>query len=352
MNNGAKKFFGMGKKKELYSEPVIEISGQEKQKYIQELELDKKLVKKSLKPKKESKKKEISGSVMYKTNFYAKISNIFMENLAFGLYKKYPNFSKPLLEALTSSNIRILSRTYLSIVLFSTVLLFPISFIITLLLTTSVLLGLVVSILVSVLTFGIVYSYPFMIANDRKSKIGQELVFGIVHMSAIAGSGAQPIKIFQLLVDSGDYDELAEELKRVLNYVNVFGSNLSSALKAVSDSTPSQELKEIFNGMISTIETGGDIRQYLRDKSEDSLVKFKTNQRKRIETVGVYSEVYTGFMIAGPLLFIVTFAILEKVSPVIGGIPIGTLATLGTFVLLPFLNILFILFLETTNAGI
>jgi len=62
--------------------------------------------------------------------------------------------------------------------------------------------------------------------------------------------------------------------------------------------------------------------------------------------------VYTGFLIAGPLLFVVTFAILEKVSPLIGGIPIGTLATLGTFVLLPFLNILFILFLETTKTGV
>ena len=137
-----------------------------------------------------------------------------------------------------------------------------------------------------------------------------------------------------------------------MNYVNIFGSNLSAALKAVAGSTPSPELRELFHGMISTIETGGDMRNYLRDKSEDSLVKFRLNQRKRIETVATYSEVYTGFLIAGPLLFVVTFAILEKVSPVIGGVPIGTLATLGTFVLLPFLNILFILFLETTKTGV
>ncbi len=352
MKHGSKKLFRKKKDQPYLEDSPAALSKKQKDQYLKELGISGKRVKNIAKPKKKDNKKEISASVMYKTNFYAKASNLFMENLSFKLYKKYTNFSKPLLEALTSSNIRILSRTYLSIILFSGVLAFPIAFIITAILTSSIVLGLLVAILVSVVTFGIVYGYPFMIANDRKGKISQELVFGIVHMSAVAGSGAQPIQIFKLLVDSGDYEELAEELKRVLNYVNIFGSNLSAALKAVAETTPSPELRELFHGMISTIETGGDMRNYLKDKAEDSLVKFRLNQKKRIETVATYSEVYTGFLIAGPLLFVVTFAILEKVSPSVGGIPIGMLATLGTFVLLPFLNILFILFLETSKTGV
>jgi len=186
--------------------------------------------------------------------------------------------------------------------------------------------------------------------NDRKNKINQELVFAMVHMAAVAGSGSQPIKIFQLLVDSNEYEELGEEIKRVLNYVNVFGYNLTNALKSVAGTTPSPDLKELFNGMISTIETGGDMRQYLDDKSNDSLTKYGFSQKKHLETIATYSEVYTGFLIAGPLLFIVTFAILEKISPMISGIPISTLATMGTFVLLPLLNVLFILLLETSKG--
>jgi len=234
---------------------------------------------------------------------------------------------------------------------FSALITFPISLIILFLLTTNILISISSSILISIIVFGIVYGYPFMIANERKAKIDQELVFGVVHMASVAGSGAQPINIFKLLVDSNEYDELKEELKRILNYVNIFGHNLSTALKAVADSTPSMDLRELFSGMISTIETGGDIRQYLSDKSKDSLNRYRLDQKRRLESIATYSEVYTGFLIAGPLLFIVTFAILEKVSPEVSGISIALLAKLGTFVLLPFLNMLFILFLETNRGN-
>ncbi len=338
-------------KKENSLDSSIYISQKEKEKYMKELNLENKQIRKALKREKKSDKKQVSASVVYKTNFYAKLSNFFMENLSFQIGKKNPHFMQPLLRALVASNIRILSKTYISMILFSALVSFPIALITLFLLTSNVLISISSSILISAVVFGIVYGYPFMIANERKAKIDQELVFGVVHMASVAGSGAQPINIFKLLVDSNEYDELKEELKRVLNYVNIFGHNLSTALKSVANSTPSMDLKELFSGMISTIETGGDIRQYLSDKSKDSLNKYRLDQKRRLESIATYSEVYTGFLIAGPLLFIVTFAILEKVSPMVSGIPISLLAKLGTFVLLPVLNILFVLFLETNRGN-
>ena len=308
--------YGFKKKNEIEKAiPVdaIQISQREKKKFMKELKLGDKQIKKAL--KKETTKKKVTDTVVYKTNPYSKLSNFFMENLSFEVIKKNPPYVKPLLNALSSSNVRILSRTYLSVILFTALISLPIFLISLYIFTKSILLSLFFSLFGTVSVFGIVYGYPFMISNDRKVKIDQELVFGIAHMASIAGSGAQPIKIFKLLVDSNEYDELKEELKRVLNYVNVFGLNLSNALREVAKSTPSGDLRELFNGMVSTIETGGDIRQYLQDKSSDSLNKYRLDQKKRLETIATYSEFYTGFLIAGPLLFIVTFAILEKISP-------------------------------------
>lgn len=335
-------------------ESNVVIDDKLKKRYLKELGLDEKKIKKFVKQKRKRKKvkKKVSGSTLYKTNFYARLSNFFVENLSFSLLRRFEGFFEPLLRSLTSANIRILSRTYLSIILFSTILIFPISLVITFILTTSILLSLLVSLLIAVSTFALIYGYPFIISNDRKNKIDQELVFAIVHMAAVAGSGAHPMKIFQLLVGSGEYDVLGDELKRVLNYINIFGYSLSNSLKAVAKTTPSSELKELFYGMVSSIETGGDIRQYLADKADDTLTKYRFSQKKHLESIATYSEIYTGFLIAGPLLFIVTLAILEKISPNVSGIPINTLATLGTFVLLPLLNVLFILFLETMKSEV
>jgi len=55
-------------------------------------------------------------------------------------------------------------------------------------------------------------------------------------------------------------------------------------------------------------------------------------------------------LIAAPLLFLVTMAILDKISPTIGGMQISTLASIGTYVALPVVNVLFILFLNITQT--
>jgi archaeal flagellar protein FlaJ len=332
----------------------VEVSNSTKSKYVKELKLDRKRIKEFVKRKKDSKKgrKKKTELSTYKTNFYAKLSNFFMENISFYIAGKFKGYFAPLLKALTASNLRVLSRTYISMILFSALLAFPVSLIVSYFFLFNVFLSLFISVLISVFVFLMVYSYPFIIANDRKHKISQELVFAEVHMAAVAGSGAHPVKIFQLLVESKEYEVLNEELKRVLNYINIFGYSLSNALKSVALTTPSPELKELFYGMISSIETGGDIRQYLADKSSDTLTKYRFSQKRHLESISTYSEIYTGFLIAGPLLFVVTLAILEKVSPVIAGVPISTLSTLGTFILLPVLNILFILFLETMRSDI
>ena len=344
MNNESKKNNG----------DFVEVSNRTKSRYIKELDIDRKRLKEFVNKKKKSKKKkkEKVELITYKTNFYAKLSNFFMENISFYIAKKFKSYFAPLFRALTASNLRVLSRTYISMILFSTLLVFPISLIVSYFFVFNVFLSLFISVFISIFVFLVVYSYPFIIANDRKHKISQELVFAEVHMAAVAGSGAHPIKIFQLLVESKEYEVLNEELKRVLNYIIIFGYSLSNALKSVASTTPSPDLKELFHGMVSSIETGGDIRQYLADKSSDTLVKYRFSQKRHLESISTYSEIYTGFLVAGPLLFIVTLAILEKVSPMVAGIPISTLATLGTFILLPVLNIFFILFLETMRSEI
>ena len=132
----------------------------------------------------------------------------------------------------------------------------------------------------------------------------------------------------------------------------MFGYSLSASLIAVAYRTSSDEFKELLHGMSSTIETGGDIKDYLQEKSSDALMQFKFDQKKKLEALSTYSDIYTGILIAGPLLFIVTLAILEKISPELGGISIGLIANLSVFLALPLLNIFYILFWQSVRSEI
>jgi flagellar protein FlaJ len=341
-------------KHEKPEEKKIRTSKEEEKKYLKDIELTREEVKEYLKRlKKEQKEKEKPKTYQtYKTNFYAKIANYFMENLSFYLIKNYPEEFKNLFFDLKSADIRILSQTYLSIILFSTAIAFPIGTLLAFIFTFNILLSLFIGIILSGLTFAVTYYYPSIAKVERGKRIKQELVFAIVHMAAVAGSGAHPIKIFELLVDSHEYKDIEVELQRILNYINLFGYSLSTSLRAVAATTPSDDFKDLLHGMSSTIETGGDIKDYLKEKAEDALVQYKFDQKKQLEALSTYSDVYTGILIAAPLLFMVTLAILEKISPAIGGIPISLIANLSVFVLLPFLNIIYILFLSSMRSQI
>jgi archaellum biogenesis protein FlaJ (TadC family) len=302
--------------------------------------------------KKYKKKKKVTKKYrVYKSNFYSKISNFFMEDLSFYIANKYPERFRRLSEQLTFANMKILSRTYLSVILFSTLITFPILTALVFLFTFNILIALGSGILGSVLVFLSMYGYPSYEKKNRAKLMDQELVFAFFHMSAVASSGAPPIKIFKLLLESREYKNLESEFERILNYINVFGYNLTTSLKTVAATTPSQRFKDFLYGVASNIETGGGIKEYLKGKSEDELVKSRLEQQRYLETVSTFSEIYIGVLIAAPLLFIVTLAILERISPDFMGISISTMAMVGVFLLLPILNAVFILLFETSKVG-
>src|SRR3990167_1596153 len=175
-----------------------------------------------------------------------------------------------------------------------------------------------------------VYVYTLSIIATRRRKIKSDLVFATVHMAAISGSGVHPVKIFKLLLESKEYKYIESEFKKILNHINLFGYSLSTALRSVAAQTPSYELKELLNGIVATIETGGDLKKYLQDKAADTLATYRLDQKKYTDTLSTYSDVYTGILIAAPLLFLVTLAIINHLGGTIGALTVGAVANIGT----------------------
>ena len=331
-----------------FSKELKELNIKEKKKSVK-VKVRKKEIQEFVKSHTKKKKKSKEFKI-YKSNILSKVSNFFMEDFAFFLSKKYPEFTDKLVKDLTLANIRILSKSYISMMLFFTAMAFPIITAIAFIALLKIWLALLIGIGSAVLTFFIFLKYPSYEKVTRAKLIKQELVFAMIHMSAVASSGATPIKIFKLLSDSKEYKHLQPEFERILNYINVFGYNLTTSLKAVAASTASPGFRELLYGLASTIETGGGMKEYLNSKADDALINYRLDQQKYLEVISTYSEIYTGILIAAPLLFIVTLAILERKSPELGGISISKIALLSVFLVIPLLNILFILLLEMSKT--
>src|SRR3989344_2382423 len=341
------------------SETYRSLTKKEKENFIKELNIDytqlDSFVEKQTRKNMQKLQIKKEDYTIYKPNSLGQFANKHFKKYADRVIEKYPTFFDPMFKRFTMVEMEILSRSYVSIMLLFTLISIPaiplLIFILNLAFKFNIILVILFSILGIIMTFFGFYFYPASLIGEKKDKIKLELPFALVHMSAVAGSGAQPLSIFELIAESDEYPELRKEIKKILNYVNLFGYNLTNALKKVSLSTPSPELRDLLEGMISTVETGGDTKDYLKEKSSDALNTYKLDRRKQVDALATYSEVYTSLLIAAPLLLMVTLAIMNAITGKIGGFDIKLLAWIGTIVVMPLLNIGFMLFINSSQKG-
>mgnify|MGYP001616267528 CR=1 FL=1 len=198
--------------------------------------------------------------------------------------------------------------------------------------------------------FVFLYFLPSIQLSGRRTRIENELPFAISHMSAIAGSGVEPSRIFNIIGDSTEYKEFNIEAQKVVNRVNLYGFDLITALKDVAKITPSPKVKDLFNGMATSIATGGDLKEYLEKKAEDSLTDYKLQRRKQSSVASLYADIYTGLLVAAPLIFGVILAITAPLGGQFFGISISSLAFLGMSVIIV-INIIFLIFLNVAQPA-
>ncbi|MEM3374730.1 MAG: type II secretion system F family protein [Candidatus Woesearchaeota archaeon] len=290
----------------------------------------------------------------YKANTLGYISNLTVRKISIYFIEKFPDFFKGLYMAVRKANLKILANTYINIMFFLTIF----SFILSIPFFTYIFAlqgdnGLLVilktlgsSILLANIVFWLSFYYPFMKAKERKRSINTNMPFAIDHMSSVIASGVNPATMFRLISSSSEYGEVSVEFEKISNYVDFFGYDILTAIKAVALTTPSEQFKEFLDGFVSTIETGGDLKEYLKQKSSEALLNYRLERQKYVESLSTYSDIYTGVLIAAPLFFVTTLSLISVIGGSIAGIRIDTLIALGTYIVIPLLNVLFIIFLE------
>ena len=304
--------------------------------------------------------KKESRVKIYKPSSIGAIANSSTKKISLYLLENYPDFFRYLYNSLRSANIKILSNTYVNIMVLFTIIAFissMIFFIPFLFLSGYPLLvflfgSVFLSAAIAAGTFFSFYFYPSTIIRKRKKNINTNLPFAITHMSAVIGSGVPPVAMFKLISESEEYEEISKELAKIVEYVEIFGYDMVTATKTVAATTPSPQFKEFLDGLVSNLESGGDIKEYMDQKASESMLNYKLERDKFLELISTYSDIYTGIMIAAPLFFVVALSLVSILGGQIGGIDVNVLMAIGTYVVIPGLNIGFILFLDATQPDV
>jgi len=284
----------------------------------------------------------------------------FLKKLSIRLFgkpsDKFSNSFISLKEALITANARVLFRTYLSIAFLFSSIIFIFSFSLTLI--TSIYLRLnilfalfglaVVPSFFACLTFFLIFIYPFSITQSRKRDIEANLPFALTHMAAISESGAPPLTIFKILSQFKEYGEISKETGEIARNVEVFGLDEISALRENAKKSPSSDFKDVLEGIITTIQSGGSLKSYLIEESGKAMFEYAVKREKYNQVLSTYADIYTALLIAAPMIFIVVLAALNIMGGDLFGFTIQELMILGT-VALAALNSIFLAFLCLTQ---
>ena len=319
-------------------------------------ELEKETIKRMKKKETEYEKKEEK-----KPNRYVKISNKFFSKKSLSLLDK--EFFRPMKKDLMKANIDILPASYVSVIMFTTMLsLFASLFIFIFLLFFNIGANLPIItfvkenifiravkiiwilIVIPLLTFIIMYFYPSMERKSNEYRLNQELPFATIHMSAISGSMIEPSKIFRIIISTGEYPYLKKEFTKLLNEINVYGFDLVSALRNSALNSPSKKLSELFNGLATTINSGGNLAEFFDKRAQTLLFDYRLEREKYARTAETFMDIYISLVIAAPMIFMLLLMMI-KISGL--GISLSTgMITLIMVLSVSIINILFLTFLH------
>ncbi|MFA4906925.1 MAG: type II secretion system F family protein [archaeon] len=241
---------------------------------------------------------------------------------------------------------------YFSSIIFTAILFFVIGMLLSFFLLSS---GLVTNPEIAFLPFilpmsgiAVLLVRPLFSLSMKKRSIKALLPLAILTMSAAVESGAPPQYMFRSVAGSKDYPKLGEEFAKLERYMNTLHMSLSEAIIVLMDQTPSVTLRRFLAELNSTVRTGGDLKEFMRKRADKAYFEYSISieeANKRAETFG---DIYTAVLIAAPLFLFSSIMLMGIFGSTGGlfGMSIDFLLTMGIFIVIPAVNVMFILMME------
>lgn len=224
---------------------------------------------------------------------------------------------------LQKSGMKVNFKVYVSLAVLTTAILSSVAlFLIPLVLLFAFKLSIVSSILFGVggglfamaLTLTAFYMYPILRADSRKRALEDGLPFISGYMAILAGAGVSVANMFRSLAKVDASLAISGEARTIVRDMELFGIDVLSALEAASKRTPSARFKELLEGLIATVHSGGNMEKYLAQRSR-LYMRLKTIALRRFaDTLGVLAEFYVVLLVAGPLILVVMLGVMAMLG--------------------------------------
>jgi flagellar protein FlaJ len=162
------------------------------------------------------------------------------------------------------------------------------------------------------------YLYPIIKKDNLKRNLEDSLPFTTGYLSILAGAGVPPSQMFRSLAKIDTKLAISQEAKNIVRDVELFGFDIITAMDTASKRTPSEKFRDLLEGFIATMHSGGDLSKYLSERSKQYMRLKRIALKRLADSLGVLAEFYVVMLVAGPLILVVMLAVMAMLG---GGMP-------------------------------
>jgi len=164
------------------------------------------------------------------------------------------------------------------------------------------------------------YGYPSLKVRRMRAELERDLPFIASYMAVMASAGVNPYQIFRSLARGDVIPSITPIARIIVRDVELLGLDALSAILRAAQLSPSPRFRSFLDGMVGTVHTGSDLAAYLRGFMEEALRTQRVKLREMAETLSVFSEVFVGLFVAGPIFITIALTLMAVLGGVGGGL--------------------------------
>ena len=191
-------------------------------------------------------------------------------------------------------------------------------------------------------TYFLLLRFPNVEKKNRAIRINLTLHNAVAYMYAMRRGGAQLMTIFNALSENAHiYGEVALEFRQIVRDVDFFGSDVVTAIRHLAETTPSEKLKDYLEDLLSVIESGGDMSEFLASRVRLYQEEARFEQKQFLTILSMVAESYVTLFVAGPLFLIIIMVVMGMM----GGSAVIQLSVV-IYAIIPIGSLIFILLID------
>ncbi|TGC10874.1 archaellar assembly protein FlaJ [Methanolobus halotolerans] len=168
--------------------------------------------------------------------------------------------------------------------------------------------------LVTVVCMIFAFSYPLSILGAKAARIDNNMHYYITQMGSIATAETPRLDIIRIVSENEDYQELAEETRKIYDLVIVWNLSLADGCRFVSKRSPSIIFEDFLDRFAHALQSGEDVKSFLFAEQNVVMNEYESMYNGALYAVEVIKELFVSLVMS--LIFMASFAV---IMPVITG---------------------------------